>query len=345
MSQKLSLPQNGLQVGNQIITDGDTVTLGNNVGVGGDLRVGGSIFANRIAAPFVTKTHTTTTNLVIDCNYTQHYITLSANPSGITFTNVPDKSVGNYTITVYMAQDTTGNRKFTWSNNPNIMWPNLGLSTNNYIYPTLQTLPNKLDVFKFITFDGGNNWVGYQENPVQYQLADLATLQNKASNSIIQVVQGVKKDTWSVAPANGSTYYPVTGLTATITPKYQSSSILVCSSIYMTTGYYAAEGKLLRNGSDFVDSFGIQRGSRTPCTFVCNTYSGSAGGWNWYTPSFSYLDTTNRTDNSAITYGVSLSSYSTYSIGVNINVYDDSNSSDYMGCPISTITLYEVATV
>jgi hypothetical protein len=355
MTTQLTLPQNGLKVGNQIVAEGDNVSLGTNVGVKGDLKVGGSIFTNRITTSYVTKVQGTYDTLVIDCNYPQHNITLASNFPTITFTNVPDKSAGAFTVTVYLQQDVLGNRAIgAWPSN--LTWPNsgpmgntLGLLTNygtlDPRYPILQNLPFKLDVFQFTTFDGGNYWYATQINPTQVQQSDLLPLQTKTKNTIVQVVNGVKKDTWSVAPVNGSTFYPVTGLTATITPKYQTSSILVCASIYWTTGYYAGEGRLLRNGSNLTDSFGTQRGSRPPCTFVCNTYSGSAGGWNWYTPSVSYLDTTLRTDASSVTYGIALSAYSTYSIGVNYNVYDDNDSSDYMGCPISTITLYEVTTI
>jgi hypothetical protein len=159
--------------------------------------------------------------------------------------------------------------------------------------------------------------------------------------SVIQTVQSVFNTTWGTSPANGTTFYPVTGFTATITPKYSSSKILVMLNMHCSSGYWEIQGRLTRNTADITESWGAARGLRTRCSFAVHTYSGGTSGYNWLPVAYQFLDSPTTT--SATTYGVSLSGYSTYAIGVNYNVYTDNNDADYYGQPISTITLLEIA--
>jgi hypothetical protein len=249
MTTQLALPQNGLKVGNQIVAEGDNVSLGTNVGVKGDLKVGGSILANRITTSFVTKTHGTTDALVIDCNYPQHDVTLSSNFSTVLFTNVPDQSAGAFTVTVYLQQDVLGNRAITgWPSN--LTWPNsgplgntLGLvtayGTLDPRYPVLQSLPFKLDVFQFTTFDGGLNWYGTQINPPQVQNSDLTPLQYALNNNaqagqsgtVVQTKTAVNS---SIITFGGSSSTPVDVVTMSFTPKYKTSRLVLTGNF--TTG-------------------------------------------------------------------------------------------------------------
>jgi len=242
MTTQLTLPQNGLKVGNQIVAEGDNVSLGTNVGVKGDLKVGGSIFTNRITTSYVTKVHGTNETLVIDCNYPQHNITLSSNFPTITFTNVPDKSAGAFTVTVYLQQDILGNRVIgAWPSY--LTWPNsgplgntLGLLTNygtlDSRYPVLQNLPFKLDVFQFTTFDGGLTWYGTQINPPQVQNSDLAPLQYALNNNaqtgqsgtVVQTKTAVNS---SIITFGTSSSTPVDVVTMSFTPKYKTSRLIL----------------------------------------------------------------------------------------------------------------------
>jgi len=244
MTTQLTLPQNGLKVGNQIVAEGDNVSLGTNVGVKGDLRVGGSIFANRITTSYVTKVHGTNETLVIDCNYPQHNITLSSNFPTITFTNVPDKSLGATTVTVYLQQDVLGNRAIgAWPSY--LTWPNsgplgntLGLltayGTLDSRYPVLQNLPNKLDVFQFTTFDGGGFWYGTQINPPQVQNSDLAPLQYALNNNPANNQSGTIVQT-KVVTTTAFTDFSTTNYTDLITmafyPKYKTSKLMLIADI------------------------------------------------------------------------------------------------------------------
>lgn len=164
---------------------------------------------------------------------------------------------------------------------------------------------------------------------------------NDAPGTVIQVVQTVFNTTWGTTPANGTTFYPVTGFTATITPKYSTSKILVMVNMHCSSGYWEIQGRLTRNTADITASWGAARGLRTQCSFATHTYSGGTSGYNWLNVAYQYLDSPATT--SATTYGVSLNGYSTYAIGVNYNVYTDNNDADYYGQPISTITLLEIA--
>ena len=68
------------------------------------------------------------------------------------------------------------------------------------------------------------------------------------SGGIIQVVQTVKTDPWS-AGGNATTFYAVTGLTATITPTSAASKILVQVMMTVSSGYWEVQTRLTKNGS------------------------------------------------------------------------------------------------
>lgn len=160
-----------------------------------------------------------------------------------------------------------------------------------------------------------------------------------STGSIIQVVQTVKRDVWSSA-SDGVSFYPVSGLTATITPTSSSNNILVILDANISSGYWEIQGRISRNGSALTAALGDARGLRTRCTFSVNEYPGSSIGYAMYRATPTFLDSPATT--SPVTYGLDLNGYSTYSIGVNFNVSQDTNSTDYYGQPISTITLMEV---
>ena len=158
--------------------------------------------------------------------------------------------------------------------------------------------------------------------------------------AVLQVVQTVKKDNWT-SSSDGTSFYDVTGLNATITPTSISSKILVEVVCQCSCAYWEIQGRLTRNASVLTGALGDQRGSRTRCTFSVNEYAGSAVGYGMYTATIKYLDSPAST--SAQTYQVQLNGYSTYGLAVNANAYSDLDSADYYGTPISTITLTEIS--
>lgn len=162
-----------------------------------------------------------------------------------------------------------------------------------------------------------------------------------APGHVLQVQYGVKKDTWS-SSSNGTSFYEVSGYSVSITPTSTSSKILVTGNIHISSTYWEIQGRLYRNGSAIDDALGNSRGNRTRVTFSQNFYQGTGGQRNSYAPvTFQYLDSPNTTG--VVTYTLGLNGYSTNSIAVNYNIFDDPDYTDYFGCAISTITAMEVA--
>jgi hypothetical protein len=160
------------------------------------------------------------------------------------------------------------------------------------------------------------------------------------TGNTIQVVQKVFKDVWSSA-TGATTFSQITGFEQAITPKYASSKILVSYHMHLSTGYWEIQGRMTRNGSVLTDSLGLTRGSRIPVSFAVNNYEGGTSGNSWNDTFFQFLDSPNTT--STLTYGMQLNAYSTYTVGINRNVYADTDAADYYGQPISTITIMEIA--
>jgi hypothetical protein len=261
MATQLSLPQNGLRVGEQIVTDGDSVTLGNNVGVKNNLNVGGSVFTNRVITPFVTKEQTTVTPIVIDCSYTDHRILLKSNAVGINFTNVPAAIDGTFRVKVYLIQDVLGNRTVDWSvnqgatrNYPVIVWTNTGTDSTVSVFPQLQTINARVDVFEFITFDGGLNWVGTQINPNTVQYNSFRDILYAVGNSVNGSIPNMPasypgsgvipnyasgivqiKQVSSTAFTDFSTVNYTDLLTMSFTPKYQNSKLSLTAELHHGT--------------------------------------------------------------------------------------------------------------
>lgn len=162
-----------------------------------------------------------------------------------------------------------------------------------------------------------------------------------APGHVLQCQYGVKKDIWS-SSSNGISFYEVSGYSVTITPQSTANKVLVTGTIHISSGYWEIQGRLLRNGVAIDDALGNARGTRARVTFSQNFYQGSGGTRNSYAPvTFQYLDSPNTTG--PTTYSVALSGYSSYSIAVNYNIYDDYDSSDYFGQAISTLTAMEIA--
>ena len=159
------------------------------------------------------------------------------------------------------------------------------------------------------------------------------------SGGIIQVVQTVKTDPWS-SSSDGISWYAVTGLTASITPTSAASKILVQVMMTVSSGYWEVQTRLTRNGSVINAATGDTAGSRSRATTSSNSYSASTSGYDQYNPTIIYLDSPSTT--SSTTYGVQLNGYSSFTIGLNQNVYDTTDRSDYYARTASTITLMEV---
>lgn len=157
--------------------------------------------------------------------------------------------------------------------------------------------------------------------------------------AILQVVQTVKGDTFSVAPG-ANTFGTVTGLSASITPTSASSKILVTLDMYVGCSGYQVGIRLYRDGT-FIGG-GTPEGSRTATTWYHNPYNSSpvAQTYTCIRAGGMYLDSPAST--SALSYTIGIKDYASYTAYVNrSNQYQ--NASDYDHNGISTITLMEVS--
>ena len=147
---------------------------------------------------------------------------------------------------------------------------------------------------------------------------------------IIQVIQTIKKDQFETSTTVGSGYADITGLSATITPKFSTSKIMVEANIY-------------NSNNNAVNFFRVLRGS----TFIEQPSGTSSGGANYNAHGFSYFDhqfqdtcvikiLDSPATTSATTYKIQTACTSNV---VTINQFF--NTSNYFG--ITTLQLYEVS--
>ena len=147
---------------------------------------------------------------------------------------------------------------------------------------------------------------------------------------IVQVIQTIKKDQFETSQSVGSGYADITGLSATITPKFNTSKIMVEANIY-------------NSNNNAVNFFRLLRGS----TFIEQPSGTSSGGANYNAHGFSYFDhqyqdtcvikiLDSPATTSATTYKIQTACTSNV---VTINQFF--NTSNYFG--ITTLQLYEVS--
>jgi hypothetical protein len=155
----------------------------------------------------------------------------------------------------------------------------------------------------------------------------ILTTGSPQSGGVIQVVSTTLQTSFSTT---SSSYANVTGLAATITPKFSTSKILVLSSVAgsTSTGYTGAQ--ITRNGTAIGVATG---GSQTNGTFNGSFFDN--GNQNSIrTVSISYLDSPAST--SALTYQVQVQNLSSNPTYINTNTNGTENGS-------SSITLMEIA--
>ena len=146
---------------------------------------------------------------------------------------------------------------------------------------------------------------------------------------IIQVVQTIKKDQFTTSN-NTSNYTDLTGLSATITPKFSTSKIMVECHIY-------------NSNSNAVNFFRILRGS----TFIEQPSGTSSSGAGYNAHGFAYFDHSFQdTTVIKILDSPATTSATTYKVqcactGTTLTINKFYGTSNYYG--ISTLTLYEVS--
>jgi hypothetical protein len=161
-----------------------------------------------------------------------------------------------------------------------------------------------------------------------------------STGSILQVVQTVKTDTFSVT---GFTWTDVTGLSVTITPSSSSSKILVMAEMKVGSNIdYSTSIRLLRGATNIY--LGDLSGSRTQVSsWVTNYINASATyGYAMIPASIIFLDSPATT--TATTYKIQMASYSSNTSYLNrTHQWQQGGAAGYDGCPPSSITVMEVS--
>jgi len=173
--------------------------------------------------------------------------------------------------------------------------------------------------------------------PVSADGTILTTTNPKAGN-IIQVLQAVKTDTFSL---NGTATSDVTGLSVAITPSSTSNKILVFYDLSVAVEYGGYSGFifLLRDSTQIY--LGDAAGSRTRASSFMTSHSASDYGANeMFDLSGSFLDSPSTT--SATTYKIQMRALNS---GRNFYLNRHQSDGDGSGSPrtASSITVMEVA--
>lgn len=156
------------------------------------------------------------------------------------------------------------------------------------------------------------------------------------AGSVLQVVQTVKSDTFSVS---STTFTDITGLSVSITPISTTSKILIMVTGHM--GYYAYHGALRLLRDSTVVGKGDLAGSRPQSMVTVLTYTANSAEYYHIIPFASnFLDSPSTT--SPITYKLQLASYTNTATYINRS-YQWQNQSAYDATPITTITAMEIA--
>ena len=159
------------------------------------------------------------------------------------------------------------------------------------------------------------------------------------SNKILQVQSVIKQDTFIT---QSTSHVVVTGLSVSITPKFQSSKFLIIVSVNGNCLNRGGLIELRRDGSRVTELMPTSYGSRGP-TNIGGLWTGDGSGdvGMLFGSTINLYDTPNTT--SSITYAVYAKTLDPNGVGTRINyTADDTDGADYIR-GVSTITVMEVA--
>lgn len=162
------------------------------------------------------------------------------------------------------------------------------------------------------------------------------TLPAGVGGKVLQVVQTVKTDTFSVGGT--TTFTEVTGLTVSITPTSASSKILVLAQITAGTSSYAAFLRLRRDSTDIL--LADTAGSRASASAVLSPGDTDSTRRQESVP-IMYLDSPNTA--SSVSYKIMLGARRTADTVYINRSHNDNNLYDFDPRTTSTITVMEIA--
>ena len=154
---------------------------------------------------------------------------------------------------------------------------------------------------------------------------------------IIQVINTIKTDTFSTA-ANMQTKATITGLTASITPKFSTSKILIIMNLLVGASADTTIAGTIERGSTPI-GIADARGSRTRNTFGCGI---PASGGAWRTHSVSRILVDSPVTTNATTYSIKIGGNGAQTVYINREARDSDNATDTtMGT--SSLILMEIS--
>jgi len=161
-----------------------------------------------------------------------------------------------------------------------------------------------------------------------------------SAGKILQVIQTVLP---TVFATTSTTYTPITGLTASITPTNSANKIMVNVDLYAsgTNGTYHSYFQLTRGGSAISGALATANPTYSNISNNLTTFQTSVTEYrNTARLGISYLDSPSTA--SSVTYGVQMYMQSG---GGTMYINTSASTSDltFNGLTVSTITLYEVA--
>lgn len=176
------------------------------------------------------------------------------------------------------------------------------------------------------------------------------TEKSYTAGEVIQVKQTVYKDQFSSDGVfNESTWYHFTPLDVSITAKDNGSQFYIQQQIHAGVQYWQWASRMTRDGSEITGAQGNAAGVRPQGTSVYNFYdaSGSTSSEAKYhirPVMANYIDSPGGSAGDTFVYGIDITGYNdSYKIYINRS-HHFSNVSTYDVLPISTITVWEIAT-
>ena len=170
--------------------------------------------------------------------------------------------------------------------------------------------------------------------------ASAVTAPKRGAGAILQVVQGIKKDTSSNSTSAG--YWYNTDVTLSITPSHANNKILITG--YVSVGVAGPQhniGCVIHKALTLIDNLGDAAGSRSRVPVTGDNMPDGGYTNAMSVINFEYLDTAGGT--SAITYGIALRNPSSISRTFKINYAETDTDSSSHYRATSVITAMEVA--
>ena len=161
---------------------------------------------------------------------------------------------------------------------------------------------------------------------------------SSGGGGIVQVQSATKTDAWNM-PANNTSFHTVTGMSVTITPKFNTSKILVMYDMNWSAINGHCSCRLMRDSTPI--KVGDASGNKIQATGQIH-HSGQNDQYDLEQVSGTHLDSPSTT--SAVTYSMQVGTpySSSYEVYVNYHAEDGQNLA-WQGRGASTITVMEIS--